>query len=129
VLKEKLTETVIVENIMQTPSAKNKSKRVQKKLYLGDYAVLGFEVSGQFILGDDSELDSFFDNFMAVIESNNLCFGGGYSKQGFDGFITSIERYNSTTEDDHNTIKSWLSSQTNISHVEVGDLVDANYGI
>jgi len=114
---------------MQTPSLKNKSKRVQKKLYLGDYAVLGFEVSGQFIQGDDSDLDSFFDDFMKLIESNNLCFGGGYSKQGFDGFITSIDRYNSPTDDDLNTIKTWMSSQTNISNVELGGLIDANYGV
>jgi uncharacterized protein len=114
---------------MLTPSLKNKSKRVQKKLCLGDFAVLGFEVTGQFTQVEESELDSFFDNFMDFIESRDLCFGGGYSKKGFDGFITSIERYRSNTEEDRQVIETWLSNQENVSNSEVGSLVDANYGI
>ena len=114
---------------MLTPSLKNKSKRVQKKLYIGDFAILGFEISGQFTQKEESQLDSSFDDLMEFIESKNLCFGGGYSKKGFDGFITSIERYSSNTEADRQALDAWLSNQDTVSNIEVGNLVDANYGL
>ena len=112
---------------MQAPSLKNKSKRVQKKLFIGEYAVLGFEVSGKFTQGQESDFDSDFDDFIDFIESRNLCFGGGYTGQEFDGFITAIDLRGSTTEDDRKTVESWLSSQDKLSNIEVGSLVDANY--
>ena len=71
---------------MQKPSLKNKTKRVQKKLFLGEFAVYGK-------IEQESKFDSFFDDFMTFIESKGLCFGGGYTKSHFDGFITDIERY------------------------------------
>ena len=112
---------------MQTSSLKNKSKRVQKKLYLGDYAILGFEISAKFTQEDETEVDSFFDSFIEFTESLNLCLGVGYSTSSFNGFITSIERYKSPSEDDRIAVEKWLSSQSNISDISVGSLVDANY--
>ncbi|MCU7835645.1 MAG: YggL family protein [gamma proteobacterium symbiont of Taylorina sp.] len=113
---------------MQAPSLKNKSKRIQKKLFLGEYAVMGFEVSGQVVEGDESEIDSCFDDFIDFTESRNLCFGGGYTGKEFDAFITSIDFRVSTTEEDRQAIEGWLSSQEKLSNIVVGDLVDANYG-
>ncbi len=110
---------------MQKLSLKNKSKRVQKKLYLGEFAVYGFEVSGK--IAQESEFDDFFDNFIDFIESRNLCFGGGYTKSHFDGFITHIERYASAREDDRQEIEKWLSSQSNVMDTVIGSLVNANY--
>lgn len=112
---------------MQKPSLKNKSKRVQKKLFLGEYAIFGFEVSGQFTQGGESEIDSCFDDFIDFVESRNLCFGGGYTRQEFDGFITAVDFRISTTEDDRQAIEEWLSSQDKLSNIVVGSLVDANY--
>ena len=110
---------------MHSPSLKNKSKRLQKKLYLGDYAVYGFEVSGKIV--KEAEFDSFFDDFMAFIESRNLCFGGGYTNNCFDGFISHIERYGSASEEGRQEIEKWLSSQGDLSNIVVGSLVDAYY--
>ena len=112
---------------MQAPSLKNKSKRVQKKLFIGEYAVFGFEISGQFTQGDESGFDSCFDDFIDFVESRNLCFGGGYTGKEFDAFITAIDFRISTTEDDRQAIKGWLSSQDKLSNIVVGELVDANY--
>ena len=112
---------------MNTPSLKNKSKRVQKKLFLGDFVIYGFEVSGN--IAQEAEFDNFFDDFIEFIESSNLCFGGGYTKNFFDGFITSIERYGSASEEDRQEIEKWLSSQGNLTDMVVGSLIDANYGI
>ena len=112
---------------MQKPSLKNKSKRVQKKLFLGEFAVYGFEVSGK--IAQEAEFDNFFDDFMTFIESKGLCFSGGYTTNYFDGFITHIERYGSAGEEDRQEIEKWLSFQDKLSDVKVNDLVDANYGI
>lgn len=112
---------------MQKPSLKNKTKRVQKKLFLGEFAVYGFEVSGK--IAQESEFDDFFDNFIEFIESRSLCFGGGYTKNFFDGFITNIEQYGSVNEEERQEVEKWLSSQDKLSDVKVNDLVDANYGI
>ena len=112
---------------MQKPSLKNKSKRVQKKLSLGEYAIFGFEVSGQFTQGEESEIDICFDDFIDFVESRNLCFGGGYTGKEFDGFITAIDFRISTTEDDRQAIEGWLSDQNKLSNIVVGSLVDANY--
>ena len=112
---------------MQKPSLKNKSKRVQKKLFLGEFAVYGFEVSGK--IAQESEFDCFFDDFMIFIESKGLCFGGGYTKDFFDGFITHMNRYDSVSEDERQEIESWLSSQGSLSDIKVDGLVDSNYGI
>ena len=112
---------------MQKPLLKNKSKRVQKKLFLGEFAVYGFEVSGKII--QDVGFDSFFDDFMTFIESKGLCFGGGYTKDFFDGFITHIERNCSAGEEERQEIEKWLSFQGNLSGIVIGSLVDANYDI
>ena len=112
---------------MHTPLLKNKSKRVQKKLYLGDFAILGFEVSAKLTQGDETEIDSFIDSFIEFTESLNLCLGVGYSTSEFNGFITTIERYQSPSEDDRVAVEKWLSSQSKISDIAVGSLVDANY--
>ena len=114
---------------MQKPSLKNKSKRVQKKLFLGEFAVYGFEVSGQFTQGEDSDLDSCFDDFIDLVESRNLCFGGGYTKSYFNGFITHIDRYGSASEKDRQEIESWLLSRNNLSDIVVGSLSDAIYSV
>jgi uncharacterized protein YggL (DUF469 family) len=112
---------------MQKSSLKNKSKRVQKKLFLGEFAVYGFEVTGK--ISQESEFDSFFDDFMIFIESKGLCFGGGYTKDFFDGFITHIERYGSASEEDRREVENWLSSNSNLTDIKVDGLVDSNYGI
>lgn len=112
---------------MQAPSLKNKSKRAQKKLFIGEYAVFDFEVSGQVTQGDESDFGTCFDDFIDFVESRNLCFGGGYTGKEFDAFITAIDIRVSTTEDDRLAIKNWLSSQDKLYNIVVGDLVDANY--
>ena len=112
---------------MQTTSLKNKSKRVQKKLYLGDYAILGFEISAKFTQEDETDVESFFDSFIEFTESLNLCLGVGYSMSEFNGFITTMERYKSPSKDDRVAVERWLSSQSNISDIAVGSLIDVNY--
>ena len=108
---------------------KHKSKRVQKKLYLGDFAILGFEVSAQFESQDEEKVNLFFENFLDFTESMNLGFGGGYTIKEFDGFITAMGRYHSPSEDNRLAVEKWLCSQPNLVNIKLGGLIDANYGV
>jgi uncharacterized protein len=112
---------------MQTRTLKNKSKRVQKKLYLGDFAMLGFEISAKFANEDESEIDTLIDDLMEFTETKNMGFGGGYTIKSVDGFISSSVLYNSPSEDDRLALEKWLRKQANLTDVEVGNFIDANY--
>ncbi|MFK5984661.1 MAG: 50S ribosome-binding protein YggL [Pseudomonadota bacterium] len=112
---------------MQAPSLKNKSKRVQKKLFLGDYAIYGFEVSAKFNSEKESDSEAFFNSFVELIEAKNFYFVGGYTTEEFDGFITALDLHQSNTEEDRQYVNEWLKAQTILANFEVGSLVDANY--
>ncbi len=100
-------------------------KRLRKKLRLGEFRQLGFEVS--FRLADslpDAEVDRFWDSFIGgVIEAGDLMCGGGCGKV-WDIFVTPPGR-RSATEDDRRGIAAWLHAQPDVLDVRIGPLVDA----
>ncbi|MGB2832934.1 MAG: 50S ribosome-binding protein YggL [Methylotenera sp.] len=104
---------------------KNRSKRLRKKLHIGEFQEFGFLV--KFTLPstiDDTQVDKFIDQFLAeAIESNDLFFGGGIYPES-SGFITFGYR-DSATEEHRQLVKKWLSAQSNVSNVEIGELTDA----
>jgi len=107
--------------------AKIRSKRLRKKLYLGEFAELGFAVTFKFSnhLQDD-EINQFLDLFItSAIECNGLMFGGGIGNT-IDGFI-SLAKKGSVTEEQRQKVKSWLESNSNLTTVEVGTLTNAWY--
>ena len=50
----------------------NRSKRLQKKLYLGEFSILGFEFSCKINLDSVTEYEAFFDHFADMAHNNNL---------------------------------------------------------
>lgn len=105
-----------------------RSRRLRKKLYVNEYTVYGFEVTVNFTDIDEATLDTFLDTVVDFVESTNLIIGGGGGVDVFDAFIYSKERYGSATEEDRNLIAEWFNAQAIVSSVDVGELVDANYG-
>jgi uncharacterized protein YggL (DUF469 family) len=101
-----------------------RNKRLRKKLYLDEFAMLGFEVTFKFTKLDDTLFDSFLD----VLESRSLVVGGGVNDDTFEGFVYSNKRYDSVTEEEKTIIADWLTDQENITDAKVGGLVDAIYG-
>lgn len=101
-----------------------RSKRLRKKLYIDEFAVLGFELSCKLKVKNEMESDLFLDQLIDFVVERNLCLAGG---EPF--FIFSNNRYGSATEADRCAIKTWLASLVNLIEVNVGDLVDANYGL
>ena len=106
-----------------------KSRRLRKKLYLDEFAVMGVELDCKLTCKDESELATIMDDFFVYVNTLNLCIGGGGDLTTFAGFISSHERYGSVTESDITSISSWLKEQSIVSEFKLGELVDANAGI
>ena len=114
---------------MQDTTKINRSRRLRKKLYLDEFAILGFDFSCQLAFENEAELDALFGEFIDFIEAKDLYVSGGSDNEYFEGFITSMGRYESTTEDDRTTVENWLSNRENVTDVSVGELVNAAYGV
>lgn len=111
---------------MKPYQLEKKKRRIQKKLFLGEFAVLGFEIRCETNIQDFDRYDQFVDDFIDYIESLDLCFGGG-GFETFDGFLCSVARYGSATSEQQALVGAWLEKREEVTKVEIGELVDANY--
>lgn len=102
-------------------------RRLRKKLYLGEFAVLGFEFSCTLNLDTEDAYDSLLDQLIEFIERRDLCMGGSGDTNSFSGFICSAHRYKSAIDEDREAVKHWLESSGVASKVVIGGLVDAYY--
>ena len=75
---------------MKLDKIDNKNRRLRKKLFLGEFAILGFEISCETDINDFDRYDAFVDEFIDYIDGLNLCFGGG-GLELFEGFLCSTE--------------------------------------
>ena len=104
----------------------NKKRRIMKKLYLGEFAMLGFEINCETTITDFDSYDNFVDDFIDYIDSLGLCFGGG-GLEHFDGFICANKRYINATEEQIGQVTEWLNARAEVKSVEASELLDANY--
>jgi uncharacterized protein YggL (DUF469 family) len=104
---------------------KSRSKRLRKKLHVGEFTEYGFNIN--FELNKpvtDEEIDDFLDTFLDdVIEKNGLIYGGGFGVT-FDGFVI-LEKRGSPTEEHRQLIKTWLESKKEIRIFHIGEFVNA----
>lgn len=105
-----------------------KSRRLRKKLFLDEFAVMGVELDCNLTCKKESELAIIMDDFFVYVDTLNLCIGGGGDLTSFAGFISSHERYGSVTESDRTSISNWLKEQSIVSDFKISELVDVNYG-
>jgi len=104
------------------------NRRLRKKLCLAEFAVIGFEFSCSIDDMDETKVNDFFSELLSFLESNNMLFSGGGTKDNFGGYITSQLRYGSLTDADREALKTWLSSNEGVADVHLDDLSDAIYG-
>ena len=111
-------------NIKSPSLNKRRSRRLRKKLRIGEFKEEGFEVNFKYKanLTNEEQLDILTKFITEAIESRNLAFGGGEN-----GFITRPGR-GSTTEEDRQAVSSWLLSCSSIEQVHVNENEDAWYG-
>ncbi|MEO8006890.1 MAG: YggL family protein [Betaproteobacteria bacterium] len=97
---------------------------MRKRLYVGEFRELGFEVSFKFRgTPDDKQSSAFWVAFiLEAIERNGLGFGGGDT----EGFVTAV--HGSATEAHRQAVETWLGARTEVSSVKIGPLVDAWHG-
>lgn len=106
-----------------------KSRRLRKKLYLDEFAILGFEFSCTLNVKTADEFDSLLGQLIDFIESRELSMEGGGDIKLFSALICADHRYTSATNEDRDAIKAWLDENTATENITVGQLVDANYDI
>jgi len=104
----------------------NKKRRILKKLYLGEFAVKGFEMSCETSIKDFDQYDLFVDDFVEFLETQSLCFAGG-GFELFEGFICGLARYGSVTPEQIQATEQWLGQRSEINSCQVSELLDANY--
>lgn len=114
---------------MKTTNEVKRSNRLNKKLYVGQYAVLGFEVSFKFTEIDEQTFDSFFTDIVEFVESRNLIMGGAGGSQSFVIYVSCYGRYTSATEEDRSAFEQWLAAREFIVESKVAALSDAYYGV
>ena len=105
--------------------AKRRSRRLRKKLRIGEFQELGFRVLFEFRppFAENQNLE-FWDAFiLQAIEGNGLAYGGGT-----DGFVSSWRR-GSATETHREAVRSWLGSRAEVASVKVGPLIDAWHSV
>jgi uncharacterized protein YggL (DUF469 family) len=100
---------------------KQRTRRLRKKLRLGEFQQFGFDVS--FRLRDEireDELVRFWDAFLLdAIERNGLAFGGGT-----DGFVCP-SGHGPLNESHRELVRNWLTARPEVVSAQVGPLVDA----
>jgi len=105
-----------------TPSNKRRSRRLRKKLHIGEFKEWGFEFEAELKsqMPPDEE-ESLVDRFLSdVIEARSLGLGGWIT----GGFVSAYGR-GSANEEDREAVQHWLSACQEIRTVQVGPLIDA----
>ena len=107
------------------PPNKRRSRRLRKKLHIGEFQEWGFEFAADLHspLTPDEE-ESLMDRVLAeIIEKRSLGLGGGIT----GGFIAAWGR-GSATDEDREAVQQWMSARPEWKAVRVGPLIDAWYG-
>lgn len=104
--------------------AKNRSKRLRKKLHLGEFEQLGFKVSfTQNKAKDEKTKDVYINRFLVeAIEAQGVFFAGSIGEIT-NGFV--YVQSSSATQAHRQHVEDWLLKQADIVNREVGCLINA----
>ena len=107
------------------PPKRARSRRLRKKLHIGEFQTLGFEYDLLWSeLPSAEEQERFIDRLLEeFIGPRSLSVGGGINC----GFISAHR--GSATDEDRAVFESWLRQWPNVSSVQIGPLQDAWYDI
>lgn len=100
--------------------AKQRSRRLQKKMFLGEFSVEGLELRAEWD-GEDGAR-----SFIDFVDSMKLVMIGGFSDVIADVVIFSENRYDSVTEEQRAEILQWLEQNEAVKTHRLSSLVDLN---
>lgn len=113
-------------------SIRHLNRRQRKKLHVGEFKTLVFQVQIHFKQAlDEVAYATFMDAFIAWIETQKLSiggFGGCLPIWETEG-VVDTEGRGSPTEADRQAVAAWLNNSTDVASVNVGELVDGWYGL
>ena len=103
-------------------------KRLRKKLHVGEFQELGFEVRFQVVDNLSHDVfDAVVDAFISqAIEAQGLLCGGGGENPEWSVFVTREGR-GSVTEEHSQAIERWLAAPPEVNAMQIGPLVNAWY--
>lgn len=103
---------------------RSRSRRLRKKLRVGEFQEFGFEVTiGLVEPMTDEQEDEFIDDLLLqMIEPRSL----GYAGWVHGGFIAPMDR-GTATEKDREEVGAWFKARSEVTSVEIGPLRDAWY--
>jgi hypothetical protein len=103
-------------------------KRLRKKLRLGEFQELGFEVFFRVANNTpDDTFDRVIDAFIThAIEENGLMCGGGGKNPEWNVFVT-LDRRGSAIDEHRQAVRKWLETCPEVKEIRLGPLVDAWY--
>jgi len=114
--------------IAPIPLIKPRSRRLRKKLHVGEFQEFGCNITFRF----DAEhicFEQALDHWLAFVESNDWVFGGGGHMQGDEvsGYMVTAST-GSLTETDRQRIDHWLQTHPWVLIGQIGPLTDAWHG-
>ena len=107
---------------------KNRSRRLRKKLHVGEFQEFGFQL--MFSLKPDLvSFEEALDRWLEFIESQGWGFGGGGTPSAHEisGYLCQFAT-GSLTEADREQAACWLASQPWVATHQIEPLSDAWYG-
>ena len=113
---------------MSNNTISNKSKRLRKKLYLDEFAVLGFEVKFKLSSENDDLFEGIFNEMISFLESQNLIMNIAVDGEQFHLYVSSHARYESATDENRAATEAFLNEQKGLEEINVAPLSDAYYG-
>lgn len=101
--------------------------RQRKKLRIGEFQELGFEVTAKTTRElTQADRSAFIDALIGAVDEMGLLFGGGFNG-GLKGFVVVDALRGSVSETQRESFRKWLETRQELQDVEVGPLKDAWY--
>lgn len=113
---------------LQQNTHQTRSRRLRKKLHVGEFQEFGFTLSFTIDLQQKS-FDDALDDWIDYVESQGWCFGGGGSvlDKEIEGYLCQYSG-GTLTDADREQAAKWLTSEPWVVSHQIDPLSDAWYG-
>jgi len=89
----------------------NRSRRLRKKLKIGEFAVSGMSVDCSFSPLSERELNTLEEQLCAFLISKELCHELVFHRQFVRGSVYKVLQDGPMTKDERESVKQWLESR------------------